>query len=122
MADTAIFASAFIVKTKAGSAANTTAIASELLLNTLAQQAESYINARTMYNWSDTYATLNADVKYILQECASNIQAMYVIQYDMSGYTSRSEAQTMLNVLRDRVEADIEVLKEIAKRDFIQGA
>jgi len=121
VADTGIFATTAEIGYKAG-AGKSSVSSAEAYTNSFIAQAESYINARTMYNWSDAYAALNADVKGILKECASNIAAMYVIQYDMSGYTSRAEAQTMLNVLRDRVEADIEVLKEIAKRDFIVGA
>lgn len=123
MAHTGIFATAIECVRKAGAGASTTATASEQFINDLCTQAESYINVRTMKNWSDIYVTpLNVDVKAILKECASNIVGMYLIMYNMDGYSSTTKAQTMLNVLRDRIEADIETLKEIAKRDFMVGA
>lgn len=121
MADTGIFCTTAEVGYKAGNGKSTVSSA-ETYTNSFVTQAESYINARTMKNWSDVYSTLNVDVKGILKEAASNLAAMYVIIYDMDGFASTTKAQTMLNVLRDRVEADIEVLKEIAKRDFITSA
>lgn len=122
MADTAIFASMGIVRMKAGSGVNTTAATSELIMNAWALQAESYINTVTKYNWSDTYSTLNNDVKFILQDAASCHSAMNLICYNMDGYQSTAKAQTMLSVLNDRLEKDIKILAEIDKADFIKGA
>ena len=84
-------------------------------------QAEGYINSITKYNWVDAYGTLSVDTKYILEDACSDLAAMYIINYDMSGYTSRSEAQTMLDILRDRASTAIKELKDIKVRDFVIG-
>lgn len=83
--------------------------------------AESFINCACRYNFSDTYATLNADVKQILREAASNLAAIYAITYDMSGFTSRVEAEDMINVLRDGALRCIAVLRDKKTVDFING-
>jgi len=71
------------------------------LLNNYVLQAESYINAVTRYDWVDNYSSLTTNVKYILNQAVSDLAAIYAISYDMSGYTDRVEAETMINVLRD---------------------
>jgi len=85
-------------------------------------QVESFINVSTRYNWSDAYSGLNADVKGILKECASNLAAIYVISYDMSGFTSIGEAEDMINVLYQRAMDCIEILKTKDTESFVSGA
>src|SRR3990167_10200819 len=84
----------------------------ETIRNSFILQAESLINAVTRFNWTDAYASLNADVKYILTEAASNLVAMYSINYDMSAYASRNEAETMLNLLRDKALLCLALLED----------
>lgn len=121
MVDSGIFATTAQIGYKAGYGKSATS-AAEAYTNCFIGQAESYINAVTRYNWSDNYAGLNADVKYLLQEAASNLAAMYVIIYDTSGYTSGGEVQTMLNVLWDRAQECIKLLADIKVRDFLENA
>lgn len=121
MVDTGIFATTAEVQRKAGANASTVSNV-EAYINDFMTQAESFINAHSRYNWSDAYSTLNADVKAILKEAASNLAAIYVIQYDMSGFTSRAEAQTMLDVLRDGFQRCLSLLKDEAHRIFVQEA
>lgn len=120
MADTGIFATTAEVQYKAGANCSTTAN-SETYINSFMAQAESYINAVTKINYSDTYTSLNADKKAILKECASNLAAMYVIQYDMSGM-ALAEAQTRLDVLWSRADKCLSLLKEKQYTDFISAA
>lgn len=120
MADTGIFATTAEVQMKAG--ANASSVANtETYINSFMTQAESEINAITRYNWSDNYATLNDDVKAILKEAASNLAAMYVIIYDMSGFTSRLEATTMLDMLRDSYLRCIGILRDKQAQTFVEG-
>jgi len=109
---------------KTGSNVNTkfTGLTAEADWEVLILQAESYINSVTRYNWTDAYSTLNVDVKYILEDAVSCLAAMYAITYEMGGYTSGNEAQTMLDFLHDRVQTLIKELKEIKVRDFVTGA
>ena len=85
-------------------------------------RAESTINVICRYNFSDNYATLNADVKGILNDIASSLVAIEAIAYDMSGYTSLIEAEDMITVLRDGVLRGISILRDKKPQDFIQNA
>jgi len=86
------------------------------------RQAESFVNASTRFNWNDVYTTLDNDVKFILEDACSSEGAIKVILFDMSGYDSLSEAETMINVLRDNVNRSIKLLEDIKNRDFVTGA
>ena len=121
MADTGIFCTTLQVQEKAGANASATANV-EAYTNSFVAQAESIINVMSQTNWSDDYVALNADVKAILTSAASAWAAMRVIQFDMSGFTSREEAQTMLDVLQDEFLNAVSILRDIKKRDFMNGA
>jgi len=120
MAHTGIFATSDEILVKAGENYDTSI--TEARINALCLQAESYINVATMYNWSDAYSGLNADVKGILSMLESDIVAMYIISYNMTGYTSRLEIQTMLDLLNERINQNIKLLKERKYQDFMTGA
>lgn len=83
---------------------------------------ESAINVATRKNWSDGYAALNVDVKYMLMQTAAARCAQIVIMNDMSGFTSRVEAETMLDVLQNMYVTNIELLKMQPQQDFAVGA
>ena len=102
------------VKLKAGANVNTDLDDDQY--TELINQAESYINTATRINYTDTYAALNDDVKKILEDAASSHAAVGAINYDMSGYTSRAEAQTMLDVNWAKVEQAIKLLKASIKK------
>lgn len=121
MVDTGIFATTAEILAKAG--ANASAVStSETYTNQYIAEAEGYINGACRFNFSDNYAALNADVKGAIKEVASNLAAIYVIQYDMSDFSSRTEAEDMINILRDASLRGIAVLKEKKAQDFIKGA
>ena len=121
MTETGIMTTNAGVKAKAGAYANGTAVG-ETNTNLYIHMAEGVINSLSKFNWCDIYAGLDTDVIYMLDDCASNLAAMYAIQYDMSGFSSLAEAQTMLNVLRDGFERDIKALQDKDVYDFIINA
>ena len=116
-----IFATTAEVARKAGANASATSVASAYVDDYMTQ-AESYINVTTGYNWSDAYAGLDVDVKGILKEAASNLAAIYVIQYDMSGFTSRIEAEDMINVLFARFVQCMDILTDLGTEKFMRDA
>lgn len=65
---------------------------------TFINQAEQFINVGTQYDWVTNYASLPTTTKQILEDAASSKAAMAVINYDMSNYSSQTEAQVMLDV------------------------
>ena len=73
-------------------------------------QVEAKINILTRFNWSDVYSGLDDDLKQILLETTSNLCAIYVIINDMSGFTSRAEAQAMIDVLRDTAITNMSII------------
>lgn len=85
-------------------------------------QAESRINSTTRFNWTDEYPNLNADTRFLLREAAENMAAVYCILYDMSGYTSRSEAESMINVLLNQVNDALKLLSDKEVKRFIDDA
>ncbi len=121
MADEGIFATTLEVQNKAGANASATSNV-EVYINDFMTQAESVINVMSQKNWSDAYTGLNVDVKGILKSAASAKAAMSVINFDMSGFTSRAEAQTMLDVLKDEFLEAVSILRDIKKRDFMDAA
>jgi cystathionine beta-lyase family protein involved in aluminum resistance len=120
MAHTGIFATSDEILVKAGKNYDTDV--NEARINALCSQVESLINCVTRYNWSDAYAGLNADVKGILSEVASNLVAIYIISFNMEGYTTRTEAEDMINVLRDGALRGLSILKDKKVQDFMKGA
>jgi len=119
MVDTGIFATTAEVGYKAGSGKSSVS-AAEAYVNSFMTQAEAEINATCRYNFSDNYTTLNADTKGVLKCVASNLAAIYVIIYDMSGYNSRVEAEDLINVLRDAALRELALLKDKKVTDFVR--
>lgn len=121
MAHTGIFATSDEILVKAGENVDATG-STEARINALCLQVESLINCVSRYNWSDAYGDLNADVKGILSEVESNLVAIYLIQFNMAGYTSRVEGEDMINVLRDGALRGLSLLRDKKVVDFIDGA
>jgi len=118
MADDGIWTKNADILAKAGANANAIAKATAAT-DVYVLEIESMVNVMTRYNWSDAYAGLNADTKHLLKEITSNLCAINVIQWDMSGFTSRTEAEDMINVLRDVALRDLSILRDKKAQDFI---
>lgn len=121
MADTGIFATTAEVERKAGAGVSSTS-KGEAYVNDYMTQVESFINSFCRFNFSDAYGTLNVDTRGILKEVASNLAAIYVIQYDFSGITSRVEGEDRINILRDAALRGLSVLRDKKTQDFINNA
>lgn len=121
MTDTGIFATTAEVERKVGTDASSISKA-EAYVNDYMTQAESLINVTCRFNFSDLYSTLNVDTKGILKQVASDLAAIYVIQYDFRGYPSRIVAEDMVNILRDAALRGLSILRDKKPQDFIRGA
>ena len=120
MADFGIFTKNADIQARAGINANATSKATAAT-DVYVLDMEAMINAMTRFNWSDAFTTgLNVDVAGILTDVGASLCATIVIQSDMSGYTSRSEAQTMLDVLNNNINRGISHLKQIQVQKFVQ--
>jgi len=120
MAVTYALATEMVYKAGAGASATATGAAYTLAFGLM---AESVINSKTRFNWSDEYtAGLSDDTKYILVDAATNLGAIYIINYDMSGYSTLQEASTMCDILWANFNRDCQLLEDIKVRDFVTQA
>jgi hypothetical protein len=104
---------------KAGKDANATITASGATLAEWSNEAEGFIASQTREDWVAHIASVGTNLKGALADCASDIVAMKIINYDLSGYPSRITAETMLDVLRDNVQRNIDNLSEDKTRKFM---
>lgn len=81
-------------------------------VDTWINQAENTINANSRIDFISTYASLSNDKKLILEDTCSSLAAIYAINYDMSGYTSRIEAEDMVVILRDAALRGLGLLRD----------
>jgi hypothetical protein len=121
MVHTGIFATKAECDAAAGENVDATGYV-EANINAWCLQAESIINCVARHNFSDSYATDNADVKYILTAAAASYVAMMAVIYNMAGYTTRVEAEDMLNIHRDNWLRLLSIIKEQKVVTFINDA
>lgn len=121
MAEEGTFCNNADVKRKAGAGVSSVSSA-EAYTNDYITQAESYINAFTRHNFTDTYAALNNDVKFILKEATSNLAAIYAIMYDFTGYPSRIDAENKMQICWLRMKHCLRVLKDQKVITYINNA
>lgn len=104
---------------KAGSNSNATIIASGAALQTWSDQVEGRIVAETRRDWVTSYTNLSGAVQNILNDTASDLIAMKIINYDVAANPSRV-SETMLDVLRDNASSNLKILREF-KSNEIRG-
>ena len=78
-------------------------------------QHENFLNIETTKNWSDAYAGLNVDVKYLVTQYTASGVAMDAISYD-PGAIGRSTAELRLNVLSEQMRIALKTLLEKSKQ------
>ena len=121
MADSGIYATTAQVQYKAGTNASATSN-TETYINEYVNQAEGTINSmcrRVFATTSGGFQSLPSTTRGILTDCAASLAAMQVITFDMSGFTSRTEAEDMLNVLRDAAQRDLKFLEDQKNVNFV---
>ena len=83
------------------------------------EEAEGVVCARARYDFISNFASLNAYTKQLLRALVTSWAAMKAIDYDMSGFSTRVEAETMLDVLRDDFVKAIEALESMDVQEFL---
>ena len=102
---------------KAGIGANSAI--SGATLTALSDEAEGTINAITRKNWVSDYSTVTTNFRGILADTASSMIAFDMISHDLNGFPSRADAETRLDVLRDKIVRNIEVLKDEKNKEIM---
>jgi len=85
----------------------------------LINQAEAFVCAHSRENWIDNYNNISDIAKEFLKDAVSCHAAISVIDNNMSGFTSRMEAQVMLDVLYSKLVDNINLLRDEKFRTFI---
>lgn len=107
------------VEKKAGLNASATSTA-EAYTNVYILEAEAQLCTAARYDYVTNYASVSTIGKEILRDAASSYAAVLAINYDMSGFTSRQEALTMINILWAGFQKVINLLeKDVNYREFI---
>jgi hypothetical protein len=122
MADTGIYATTLQIQEKAGVKASAVSKA-EAYTNSYIAQAEAHINVgcnKIFAVDAAAFTALPVGIKAILTEAASNLAAIYVINYDLSGFSTRTEAEVMINVLYQLFNDCMKILQEKSHTDFVK--
>lgn len=82
----------------AGANTSTVSVA-EAYTNVFIKMAEGDLCESARYDWVTNYASISTIGKEILRKATAACAAVMVLNYDMSGYTSRQESLIMANLL-----------------------
>ena len=81
-------------------------------------QAEAYLSNLVKSDLVTNWATLDATYKLLFTEYVGRHSAVMAIQYDMSGFTSRVEAEDMLNIHLFRMDKVEKLLLSLGVKHF----
>lgn len=95
---------------KAGANANSTIVASGAALTNWCDEAEAFICSEARVDLVTDYSNLTANGKHILQQLCSDIIGQQIVGYDMGGYVDRREAETILDILENRIRRNISLI------------
>lgn len=82
-------------------------------------EAEAYLSNLVKYDIVTNWANLNAVYKLMFTEYVTRYAANEAIKYDMSGYTSRIEAENLVNINIFRMNTIHKLLENASTQDFM---
>ena len=97
----------------------------EARINELMVQAEGVINdagRKVFATDAAAFTALSSDVRGILSLISSNYVGMSGIAYDMSAFPTRTQAEDVINVLRDGMLLGLSILKDKKVQTFLEKA
>jgi len=83
------------------------------------EEAESFLCNLLKYDIVTNWASLNAVKKLILTEYVSSYSAVQAIKYDMSRYSTITNAEDMISVLTFRMKEIEKLLNKSDIQDFL---
>ena len=104
-------------KTGAGVSVNFT----DVMKTASTKHAESTVNVVCRHNFSSDFPNLSSSTMGILSDIVSSLVGMEGVAYDMSGYTSRIEAEDKINILRDGALRGLSLIRDKKQQDFMCG-
>src|SRR3989338_9443161 len=104
---------------KAGKNVSSISSTSGTILADLSNEVEHFVNTFCRYNFSGNASTINVNTSAALELAVSNLAAVGLIRYDMSGYTTRGEAEDMIQHLEFEANKVLTLIKEDTFRKFV---
>jgi len=103
---------------KAGAYANANATASGALLADYSDKAEDTFCMKTRKDWVSGFSSIPTHLVGCIADAVSDLIAIKIINYDMSGFTGLNEASTMCDILKDNYNEIIKDLREDQNQKF----
>ncbi len=104
---------------KCGIFANASVTASSAWVEEYINQAEGVIANEMRNNIVTNYASITAEGKQALNMACSNLAAMYIVNYDTSGYPDARSAEIVLDVLWNGYTDTIVKLRDDKNKSFL---
>lgn len=77
------------------------------------EQAEGLVSTVSRYDYVANWPSISGSVMApLVTQIVEDIAAIYGITFDMAGYTTRIEAEDMINVLRDNALRGLGILRD----------
>ena len=80
--------------------------------------AAGYLSSLIKFDLITGWSGLTANIKFLFTEWAARYAGMSLIAFNMSGYTSRIEAEDMINIHFARMQQIENILNEASVQDF----
>ena len=104
---------------KAGLNANSAIIINGQALASWSDEAEAEVSSIARSDVVTNFGSLTANGKQILKQFVTSHIAESIINYDMSGFTSRQEALTMLNVQENNKDSAASLIREDKNKKYL---
>jgi hypothetical protein len=85
------------------------------------ENTQGDIEAQTRYPWSSEWNNLNEPGRRIVRTAVMSETAILMINYDMSGYDSRFEAEYLTSVLKERAINAVEALRDQKVQAYLKN-
>ena len=85
----------------------------------LQADAEGYLSSLLKFNLVTSFGGLTAGIKGIISEWAARYAGMSLIAFNMAGFTSRQEAEDMINIHIFRMQQIEKLLEKADIQDFL---
>ncbi len=104
------FAASGAIVAKAGK--NVSVAIPESAFNDWIQEAEAEASLFSRFDWVASSAAITTVGTRVLNDAVSTLAAISAVKFDMSGYTSRIEAEDVINVLRDSALRKMQLIRD----------
>ncbi len=84
------------------------------------EEAEAIVSTISRFDYVASSGSLQTNIKPIITDAVGNLTAIQAIKYDMSGYTTTGEAESMVTILRDGALRDLSILREQKGVKFVK--